>query len=91
LEEFKRANEGGGDAARKLSELQSKTDAEIKKMKEDLDKADKTRKDLERKMKKKYDDDMAEKDDLISKEKSKADRADKKVKKLEADIKTLRK
>jgi len=86
-----RRNAGDSEATRRYAEQNSKLEAELKAVKAELEKLDKAKKDAERKLKKKFDDDLAEANDRVDTEKKKADRLDKKVKKLEDEIKKLRK
>jgi len=90
LDELRR-NAGDSDATRKFTEQNAKLEAELKSVKAELEKLDKSKKDAERKLKKKFDDDLAEANDRAEAEKKKAERLDKKAKKFEDEIKKLRK
>jgi len=88
---LRKNSEAGGDAQRKLNELEDRLSKEIASLKAEIERLDKLKKDSDKKMKKKFDDDLAEAEEKVETEKKKAERLEKKCKKLEDDLKKLKK
>jgi len=86
-----RKNAGDSEATRRAADQVTKLEAELNSLRAEIEKLDKAKKDTERKLKKKFDDDLAEANDRAEAEKKKADRIDKKLKKTEDELKKLRK